>query len=201
MSLSNNPFSILSIADAMDAQPAADPRDRAPPGAPKKTKPDTPSPNDITAIPLFWESAPGAPVANRTRTVKLSTMPMALINLASAYICAGYIPLYAAYKDDVLDGEYEALEDASVVTPHALAPGPFRSMVTQHESLGGMTFKFDTDEYYINRITDKKTGTLTHVEFWIHGMGKWIYGVNQLVPNLSLPPSIVEAQAAGGAQH
>ena len=107
--MSNNPFSILAIADALDAPPAEDPRDREPPPAPKKSKPDTPSPNDVTAIPLFWESAPGAPVANRTRTVKLSTMPMALINLASAYICAGFVPLYGAYKDDVLDGEYEAV--------------------------------------------------------------------------------------------
>jgi len=52
------------------------PRDVAPPPAPKKVKPSQPSPTEVT-IPLFFlhGPAPGAPAADRTRRVSLFDQP------------------------------------------------------------------------------------------------------------------------------
>ena len=160
---------------------APDPRDRAPPPAPKKAKKDVSSPTDITAHPLFWTTAPSAPLADRIRKVKLSEKDETMRMLATAHISAAFLPLYNEYKeDDDVGACYMALDEASEITPLALGAGPFQNLVIK--DIGAMTFMFDTDEFWIEKMYNSSDGTIKALKFWLHGKGCYIYPVEVLAP-------------------
>jgi len=152
------------------------PRDVAPPPAPKKVKPLQPSPSDITAHPFFLHGpAPGAPT-KEPHKVKLSVQTPEVVKMATKHMAAAFYPLWCEYYEDDEDGaHYLALSGAAEVTPLGLPEGPFKEMVA--EAIGYKTFTFDLDELWIDH--NCKNGVVTTLTVNVN-MQKFTYPIDAL---------------------
>lgn len=161
---------------------APDPRDVAPPPAPKKPK-MKPTATDATPTPFFLHGpAPHAPRAERTRRVCLSTLPQPLRRPAAAHAAAIYLATFRkAFEGDSDWAHDDAEREAIVCTPLSLANESLRDYLTANVS--PITFEWNTDELWFER--EHSLGKLAVINVAIQPLSqyskvKWSFLIEEL---------------------
>ena len=167
---------------------APDPRDVAPPGAPKKAK-LKPTPTDANPPPFFLHGpAPHAPIKGCRRTVKLSKLPQPLRKLAASHAAAVYLSAFRKAFDGDSDWAHDDAErEAIICTPLALADESLRDFITANVS--SMTFEWATDELWFER--EHSLGKLARIVVCAQPLGqfsktRWEFPIEELEGSPSL---------------
>lgn len=145
---------------------------RGAPPAPRKVRKENEDSSPSEIVHYFPEGpAPGAPVARRTRTIKLSMLPEEHWKLAAKDIATKWLPLF---EDYAIDGDYDgaailALDESMKVTPMSLEPGPYQNIVI---TFSCTSFEYDIQEIWIDRSFSD--GKFTKVTVCVQGEN--VYG-------------------------
>ena len=153
------------ISQSLDAYFGADPRDRAPPPAPKKPRLACAAPTTlIYGIGGYDGSAPNAPCANRKLIVSMYDVPVSMREHAAKQLAATFLPVYRMEKAEFNASDI-ALDEAIKLTPLALPAGPLKEYLL---SKSVMTFEWDLTELWVDLIY--KQGVISHVQVNIEKM-------------------------------